>query len=154
MKVNENFLKDYLNSNSPTGFEYELGGQKLWMDYVSQFVDKVEIDNYGTAYGIMGNMESDFKVVIEAHADEISWFVKHIDSKGYIKVIRNGGSDSQIAPSMRVTLWGDNGPVEGIFGHPAIHISYRKKEVDLDSIFIDVGASNKQEVLDMLLLIR
>jgi putative aminopeptidase FrvX len=149
MKVNEKFLEDYLNSNSPTGFEYELGGQKLWMDYVSQFVDKVEIDNYGTAYGIMGNMESDFKVVIEAHADEISWFVKHIDSKGYIKVIKNGGSDAQIAPSMRVTLWGDKGPIEGIFGHPAIHISYRKKEVDLDSIFIDVGASSKQEVLDM-----
>ena len=149
MKVNEEFLKDYLNSNSPTGFEYELGGQKLWMEYISKFVNKVEIDNYGTAYGIMGNMDSDFKVVIEAHADEISWFVKHIDSKGYIKVIKNGGSDAQIAPSMRVTLWGENGPVEGIFGHPAIHISYRKKEVDLDSIFIDVGASSKQEVLDM-----
>ena len=44
MKVNENFLKDYLNSNSPTGFEYELGGQKLWMEYISKFVDKVEID--------------------------------------------------------------------------------------------------------------
>lgn len=149
MKVNEKFLEDYLNSNSPTGFEYELGGQKLWMEYISKFVNKVEIDNYGTAYGIMGNMDSDFKVVIEAHADEISWFVKHIDSKGYIKVIKNGGSDAQIAPSMRVTLWGENGPVEGIFGHPAIHISYRKKEVDLDSIFIDVGASSKQEVLDM-----
>ena len=149
MKVNEEFLKNYLNSNSPTGFEYELGGQKLWMEYISQYVDKVEIDNYGTAYGITGNLDSDFKVVIESHCDEISWFVKHIDSKGYIKVIRNGGSDSQIAPSMRVTLWGDNGPVEGIFGHPAIHISYRKKEVDLDSIFIDVGASSKQDVLDM-----
>ena len=149
MKINEKFLEDYLNSNSPTGFEYELGGQKVWMDYIEKYVDKVEIDNYGTAYGIMGNMDSDFKVVIEAHADEISWFVNHIDSKGYIKVIRNGGSDAQIAPSMRVTLWGENGPVQGIFGHPAIHISYRKKDVDLDSIFIDVGASNKQEVIDM-----
>ena len=149
MKINEKFLEDYLNSNSPTGFEYELGGQKVWMDYIEKYVDKVEIDNYGTAYGIMGNMDSDFKVVIEAHADEISWFVNHIDSKGYIKVIRNGGSDAQIAPSMRVTLWGENGPVQGIFGHPAIHISYRKKDVDLDSIFIDVGASSKQEVIDM-----
>ena len=131
MKLDEKFLESYLNSNAPTGFEYELGGQKVWMDYISKYVDKVELDNYGTAYGIMGNMDSDFKVVIEAHADEISWFVNHIDSKGYIKVIRNGGSDTTIAPSMRVTLWGDNGPVDGIFGHPAIHISYRKKEADL-----------------------
>jgi len=149
MKVDEKFLEKYLNSNAPTGFEYQLGGQKVWMDYISKYVDKVELDNYGTAYGIMGNMNSDFKVVIEAHADEISWFVNHIDSKGYIKVIRNGGSDATIAPSMRVTLWGDKGPVDGIFGHPAIHISYRKKESDLDSIFIDVGASNKEAVIEM-----
>lgn len=146
MKINEEFLENYLNSNSPTGFEYQLGGQKVWMDYVSKYVDKVEIDNYGTAYAITGNLKSDFKVVIEAHADEISWFVNYIDSKGYIKVIKNGGSDTTIAPSMRVTLWGDNGPVDGIFGHPAIHISYRKKEADLDSIFIDVGASSKEDV--------
>jgi putative aminopeptidase FrvX len=146
MKVNEKFLEKYLNSNSPTGFEYELGGQKVWMDYISKFVDKVEIDNYGTAYGIMGNMDSDFKVVIEAHADEISWFVNYIDSKGYIRVIRNGGSDTTIAPSMRVTLWGENGPIDGIFGHPAIHIHDRKTSADLDSIFIDVGASSKEDV--------
>ena len=149
MKVNEKFLENYLNSNSPTGFEYELGGQRVWMDYIQEFVEKVEIDNYGTAYGITGNMDSDFKVVIEAHADEISWLVNYIDSKGYIKVIKNGGSDAQIAPSMRVTLWGENGPVDGIFGHPAIHLRYRKKEVDLDSIFIDVGASSKEEVEKM-----
>jgi putative aminopeptidase FrvX len=149
MKLDEKFLEKYLNSSSPTGFEYELGGQKIWMDYISKYADKVELDNYGTAYGIMGNMDSDFKVVIEAHADEIAWFVNYIDSKGYIKVIRNGGSDTTIAPSMRATLWGDKGPVDGIFGHPAIHISYRKKEADLDSIFIDVGASSKEEVIEM-----
>lgn len=149
MKLDEKFLEKYLNSSSPTGFEYELGGQKIWMDYISKYVDKVELDNYGTAYGVMGNMDSDFKVVIESHADEIAWFVNYIDSNGYIKVIRNGGSDATIAPSMRATLWGDKGPVDGIFGHPAIHISYRKKEADLDSIFIDVGASSKEEVIEM-----
>jgi putative aminopeptidase FrvX len=149
MKINEEFLKEYLNSNGPVGFEYELGTQRIWMEHISQFVDKVEIDNYGTAYGIMGNMESDFKVVLESHCDEISWFVNYIDSKGYIKVIKNGGSDATIAPSMRVTLWGEYGPVDGIFGHPAIHINYRKKESDLDSIFIDVGASSKEDVENM-----
>jgi putative aminopeptidase FrvX len=149
MKIDEKFLESYLNSNAPTGFEYELGGQKAWMDYISNYVDRVELDNYGTAYAVTGNLDSDYKVVIEAHADEISWLVNHIDSKGYIRVIRNGGSDATIAPSMRVSLWGEKGPVDGIFGHPAIHISYRKKEADLDSIFIDVGASCKDEVIEM-----
>jgi putative aminopeptidase FrvX len=149
MKLNKKFLKEYLNSTSPTGFEYELGGQQVWMKNIEKYVDKVEIDNYGTAYGIMGNLESDFKVIIESHCDEISWFVNYIDSKGYIRVIRNGGSDVQIAPSMRVNLWGEKGAITGVFGHPAIHISDRKKEVDLDSIFIDVGASSKEDVAKM-----
>ena len=149
MKLNKKFLKEYLNSTSPTGFEYELGGQKVWMDNIAKYVDSVEIDNYGTAYGITGNLDSDFKVVIEAHSDEISWFVNYIDSKGYIRVIRNGGSDVQIAPSMRVNLWGDKGPVSGVFGHPAIHITDRKKEVDLNTIFIDIGASSKEDVTKM-----
>ena len=149
MKLDEKFLEKYLNSNGPVGFEYQLGTQKDWIEYISKHVEKVELDNYGTAYGIMGNMDSDYKVVLEAHCDEISWFVNHIDSKGYIRVIRNGGSDTTIAPSMRVTLWGDKGPVDGVFGHPAIHISYRKKEADLDSIFIDVGAASKEEVIEM-----
>jgi len=149
MKVNENFLVDYLNSNGPVGFEYSLGTQKIWMEYISQFVDKVEIDNYGTAYGVMGNMKSDYKVILESHCDEISWFVNYIDSKGYIKVIKNGGSDTSIAPSMRVTLWGEKGPVDGIFGHPAIHIKDRKTDATLDSIFIDIGCSSKEEVEKM-----
>ncbi len=149
MKLNKKFLKEYLNSTSPTGFEYELGGQQVWMKNIEKYVDRVEIDNYGTAYGIMGNLESDFKVVIESHCDEISWFVNYIDSKGYIRVIRNGGSDVQIAPSMRVNLWGEKGVVSGVFGHPAIHISDRKKEVDLNTIFIDIGASSKEDVAKM-----
>lgn len=149
MKINKKFLKDYLNSTSPTGFEYELGGQKVWMDRVAKFTDSVELDNYGTAYAVTGNLNSDFKVVIEAHCDEISWFVNYIDKKGYIKVIRNGGSDAMIAPSMRVNLWGEKGVVSGVFGHPAIHITDRKKEADISSIFIDVGADSKEDVESM-----
>lgn len=151
-KLNEKFLKKYLNSTSPTGFEYELGGQKVWMSHMEQFVENgkgVELDNYGSAVAVMGNQDSDFKVVIEAHADEISWLVNYIDAKGYIKVIRNGGSDTLIAPSMRVNLWGEKGKVKGIFGHPAIHIRDRNEKADLNSIFIDVGASNKKEVEEM-----
>lgn len=149
MKINKKFLKDYLNSTSPTGFEYELGGQKVWMDRVAKFTDSVELDNYGTAYAVTGNLNSDFKVVIEAHCDEISWFVNYIDKKGYIKVIKNGGSDAMIAPSMRVNLWGEKGVVSGVFGHPAIHITDRKKEADINSIFIDVGADSKEDVESM-----
>ena len=148
-KKSEAFLQKYLNNASPTGFESE--GQKMWLQYIEPYIDEWKLDNYGTAYGIV-NPGQDFKVVIEGHADEISWFVHHISEEGFINVIRNGGSDHMIAPSKRVNIHTKKGIVKGVFGWPAIH-TRRGKETDpklnVDNIFIDVGAENKKEVLDM-----
>ena len=94
----KNFLHEYLDNVSPTGFEYS--GQKIWLDYLKPYIDESFVDTYGTAVGVI-NPGKPYKVVIEAHADEISWFVNYISDDGYIYVIRNGGSDFQIAPSMR-----------------------------------------------------
>lgn len=139
------FLEKYLNNASPTGYESE--GQKIWMDYLKPYVDEFMTDSYGTAVGII-NPEAKYKVVIEAHADEISWFVNYISDEGMIYVIRNGGSDHQIATSKRVNIHTDNGIVQGVFGWPAIHTRKKDKETapQLDNIFIDAGCSSKEEV--------
>lgn len=147
-KKAENFLFKYLNNASPTGFEAE--GQKIWLDYIQPYIDKYEVDFYGTTYGII-NPDAKFKVVIEAHADEISWFVSYIGEDGLINVIRNGGSDHMIAPSKRVNLHTKNGIVKGIFGWPAIHLRDASKDTapSVKNITIDVGAANKKEVEEM-----
>jgi len=139
------FLESYLNNASPTGYESE--GQKLWMKYLKPYVDEFITDSYGTAVGVI-NPEAEFKVVIEGHADEISWYVNYITEDGLIYVIRNGGSDHQIAPSKRVNIHTKNGVVKGIFGWPAIHTRNRAKEEPpkLENIFIDVGCKSKEEV--------
>ncbi|QOW09404.1 M42 family metallopeptidase [Kaistella flava (ex Peng et al. 2021)] len=143
------FLEKYLNTASPTGYEHN--GQKVWMDYLKPYVDTIEVDHYGTCYGII-NPEAEFKVVIEAHADEISWYVNYITDDGLIYVIRNGGSDQMIAPSKVVHLHGEKGVVKGVFGWPAIHtrgINSDEPVPKLDNIFIDCGASTKKEVEDL-----
>ncbi|MDC0579160.1 M42 family metallopeptidase [Bacteroidia bacterium] len=147
-KESKTFLKDYLNANSPTGFE--TAGQKVWLEYLKPYIDEYEVDVYGSVVGVI-NPGKEYKVVLEAHADEIAWFVNYIDDKGYIYVIRNGGSDHQIAPSMRVKLHTENGKVDGVFGWPAIHVRNREREEkpSLKNLTIDVGASNKKEVLAM-----
>lgn len=139
------FFEKYINNPSPTGFEWE--GQRLWLDYLKPYVDKTYIDNYGTAVGII-NPDAKYKVVIEAHADEISWFVNYITKDGLIYVIRNGGSDHQIAPSKRVNIHTDKGVVKAVFGWPAIHTrSGEKEEVpSLKNIFLDCGCTSKEEV--------
>lgn len=145
----EAFLKAYLNNASPTGFEAP--GQQLWLDYIKPYIDEWQLDNYGTVYGVI-NPGQDYKVVIEGHADEISWFVHHISDDGFINVIRNGGSDHMIAPSKRVNIHTQKGIVRGVFGWPAIHTRHgedAKLAPKIENIFIDVGAENKEEVLEM-----
>ncbi len=142
------FLEEYLNNAAPTG--YEFNGQKIWMKYLKPYVDEFITDNYGTAVGVI-NPEKKFKVVIEGHSDEISWYVNYITDNGLIYVIRNGGSDHQIAPSKWVNIHTKKGVVKGVFGWPAIHVRDHAKEAPpkIDNIFIDIGAKDKKEVEKM-----
>ncbi len=145
----EAFLRRYLNNASPTGFESP--GQQLWLEYIKPFIDDYHLDTYGTLYGVI-NPGKGYKVVIEGHADEISWFVHYITEDGFIHVIRNGGSDHLIAPSKRVNIHTKKGIVRGVFGWPAIHTRHgeqAKLTPKIENIFIDVGAKDKEEVLGM-----
>ncbi len=147
--ASEKFLYAYLNNASPTGFEAE--GQKLWLEYLRPYIDEWHLDNYGTAYAII-NPGQPYRVVIEGHADEISWFVNHIDDNGFINVVRNGGSDQMIAPSKRVNIHTKKGYVKGVFGWPAIHVRHGKDadlKPEIANIFIDIGAKNREEALEM-----
>lgn len=147
-KKSKAFLFKYLNNCSPTGFE--TSGQQIWLDYMKAYSNDYISDAYGSVAAII-NPGKKYKVVIEAHADEISWFVKYITDDGYLYVTRNGGSDHLIAPSMRVNILTSKGSVKGIFGWPAIHVRIGEKEVTptTDNIFIDIGCSNKKEVEEM-----
>jgi putative aminopeptidase FrvX len=142
------FLEKYLNNASPTGYEWE--GQKIWMEYLKPYVDEFITDTYGTAVAVI-NPKAKYKVVIEGHSDEISWYVNYITDNGLLYVIRNGGSDHQIAPSKWVNIHTKKGIVKGVFGWPAIHTRDRAKEESpkVENIFIDIGAKDKAEVEKM-----
>lgn len=143
-----NFLYQYLNNPSPTGFES--AGQKIWLNYIKPYVDTHFVDTYGTVVGVI-NPSAPYKVVIEAHADEISWFVNYISKDGFIYLKRNGGSDHQIAPSMRVNIHTDKGIVKGVFGWPAIHVREPGKEEtpSVKNIFLDLGCKSDKEVSEL-----
>ena len=89
--------------------------------------------------------------MIEAHADEISWFVNYINPEGLMYLKRNGGVDHQVAPGQRVIIHGTKGPVKAVFGWPAIHTRMGNpdaKEVHpkVDNLFLDCGARNRKDV--------
>jgi len=145
------FLKNYLNNASPVGFESS--GQKIWLEYLTPYIKEQFVDPYGTAVGII-HPGKPFKVVIEAHADEISWFVNYINDNGLIYLKRNGGVDHQIAPSLRVIIHARKGPVKAVFGWPAIHTrssnnDQKEPQPKVENLFLDCGARNKKEVEDL-----
>lgn len=144
------FFRNYINNASPTGFESS--GQKLWLEYIKPYIDTNFVDPYGTAVGVI-NPDEKFKVVIEAHADEISWFVNYITNDGLIYLKRNGGVDHQIAPGKRVLIHGKKGVVKAVFGWPAIHTRMgageKETQPKVDNLFLDTGARSKKEVEEL-----
>lgn len=149
-KESMDFLKTYMNNASPVGSES--AGQKIWLNYIKNYVDTTFTDPYGTAVGVI-NPDQTFKVIIEAHADEISWFVNYITPEGFIYLKRNGGVDHQIAPSQRVIVHGKKGLVKAVFGWPAIHTRHggpeKEQQPKVENLFLDCGARNKKEVEDL-----
>jgi len=147
------FLHKYINAYSPVAQEWE--GQKVWADYLKPFVDTMDSDSYGTVYGIIKHpkladpKKVPYRVVIEAHCDEISWIITNIDADGLMYVARNGGSDSMIAPSKKVLIHTrKNGKVPAVFGFPAIHTRDTGKDVALkpENLFVDAGVENKEDI--------
>jgi len=169
--MSKEFLKSYINAYSPVAQEWE--GQKIWTDYVKQHVDYVESDNYGTVFGVIKSAVQDelerehnnrqvgtnipkeykrYKVVIEAHCDEISWIITHIDTDGVVYVTKNGGSDAAIAPSKKVLIHTRDGKkIPGVFGFPAIHVrkTAEEKAPKPENLWIDLGFDTKKEVLEL-----
>lgn len=154
MKKNKKFLFEYLNAYAPVGQETE--GQKIWKNYIGDYVDEVREDSYGTAYGIVNKVGGDNKitkvpkVVIEAHCDEIAWIITYIQDDGMIRVKRHGGSDHMIAGSKTVWIHTHDGDkVRGVFGWAAIHTrdSSSDKPLKQHELWVDTGLKNKKEVL-------
>jgi len=148
---NKEFLYKYLNAYAPVGQETK--GQKIWVDYVTEYSDGVTLDPYGTAVALLkGDSEINYvkpKVIIEAHCDEIAWIVTQIEDSGLLRVTRHGGSDNMIAPAKTVVIHTHDGEeIRGLFGWPAIHTRSKNVESGYEQheLWIDTGLADKKAV--------
>lgn len=144
------FLFDLLRTPSPTG--YEAPGQRLWAARAADRADRVESDAYGNAWAVRDGKKSAPTVLLEAHADEIGFAVKYVSDDGFLRVDRIGGSDHAIARARRLVFMGSKGPVPGVLGNTAIHLRDRssdEKVPKVEELFVDVGASSREEVAEL-----
>ncbi|MFP9062558.1 M42 family peptidase [Natrialbaceae archaeon A-chndr2] len=137
------FLVELLETPSPSG--YETRGQRVWVDYVSQFADDVRTDAYGNAIAVHEGDPDGPEVVLTGHADEIGFIVKSIDDDGFIRPGRIGGSDPTVSQGQHVTIHAADGPVEGVIGQTAIHLREDGEEPDMEDLWIDIGAESEED---------
>jgi putative aminopeptidase FrvX len=144
------FLFHLLNTPSPTGFE--MRGQQVWADWMKIYTRDVTCDSYGSTWATLHG-KSERIIMLEAHADEIGYMIKHIDSKGFIRIDRVGGSDAATARGRRLAILGDKGSVSGIIGNTAIHLrrdeAGSEKAPAVHDLWVDVGASSAADVSEM-----
>ncbi len=144
------FLENLLVTPSPAGFEK--AGQQVWLDYVSSAADLVETDAYGSAAARLDVDPSAITVMLEAHCDEIGMIIQYVDESGFVYINRVGGSDPGIARARKVFIHSRDGIVSGVIGNTAIHLQDREnnKLPKWSDLFIDIGASNREEALGMI----
>ena len=146
-KEDREFLFHLLETPSPTGFE--MRGQQVWADWIKNHAPEVTCDAYGSTWATLPGKAKRI-VMLEAHADEIGYMIKHIDERGFLRLDRVGGSDAATARGRRLTILGDKGPVSGIIGNTAIHLrrdeAGHEKAPHVHDLWVDVGASTVAEV--------
>ncbi len=149
-KEDRDFLYELLAAPSPTGFE--MPGQRVWADWIGHHAATVECDAYGSTWATLPGKSAKI-VMLEAHADEIGYMIKHIDERGFLRLDRVGGSDAATARGRRLTIFGDKGPVPAIIGNTAIHLrrdeAGAEKAPAVHDLWVDVGASNPAEVAEL-----
>src|SRR5580698_10047277 len=139
------FLSKLVNTPSPTG--HESRGQRVWLDYVSKFADETFSDAYGNCVAVL-NQGGSPRLMLAAHADEIAMSVNYIDSDGFIYVRKMGGVDAAITKAQRVVIHTSNGPVKGVVGNVAPHLSKSDESPrppKIHDLFIDIGASSAKK---------
>ena len=149
-KKTEEFLEKLLVTPSPTGFEK--AGQQVWLDYLEPVADATETDAYGSAAARLNVDPSAITVMLEAHCDEIGMIVQYVDESGFVYINRVGGSDPGIARARKVFIHSRDGVVGGVIGHTAIHLQDKEnnKLPKWHDLFVDIGASNREEALGMI----
>jgi endoglucanase len=139
------FLERLVNTPSPSG--HEARGQRVWLDYVTPFADETFSDAYGNTVAVL-NKGGSPRLMLAAHADEISMSVNYINEQGFIYVRKVGGIDPAITKAQRVVIHADSGPVKGVVGNVAPHLMKSEKDPKppkMEDLFIDIGAGSRRE---------
>ncbi|MHA2162656.1 MAG: M42 family metallopeptidase [Candidatus Thorarchaeota archaeon] len=149
-KLDIKFLEEICNSFGPSGHEKEV--QKIVRDYGQKHADEVLYDRMGSVIFRKGNAGP--KIMLAGHVDEIGFVITKIEKKGFLRFHQLGGWWDQTLLTQEVVINPSRGDkkIMGIIGAPPPHVlkaEDRSKVVTKDRMFIDIGATSKEEVEEL-----
>ena len=149
MSADGSFLHDLLDAPGPSGFETRPA--RVWREEAETFAERVWVDVSGNSVAAV-NVKGQPRVMLAGHIDEIGLQVTHVDDEGFLYVDEIGGWDAQVLVGQRVRILGKDGDVTGVIGKKAIHLiqrDERSKASKTKDLWVDVGATSKEEVLEL-----
>lgn len=146
----ENILKELSSIHGPCGFEEDVA--KYIANRLKGKVDSIQVDGVGNLIVRKKGTEPGPTIVVAAHMDEVGFIVKKVEENGLIRFEKLGGHDDRILLSQRVQINTYKGLRSGVIGTISAHMMKYddpKKVRAHQKLYIDVGASTKQEVVDL-----
>lgn len=116
--------------------------------YMSNYVDYVKVDNIGNVIGVIKGVDQGApKIMVSSHMDEVGLIIRRIEEGGFLRFERLGGVEPKALLAREVQVLTRDGLVDGVVGIRAHHLAaYQKELEDIKDMYIDVGASSKDEV--------
>lgn len=142
-------LKDLTDAKGIPGNEKE--PRDVMKKYIEAYADEITTDRLGSLIAKKVGDENGPKIMVAGHLDEVGFMVTQIDDKGFLRFETVGGWWSQVMLAQRVTIVTRKGDVTGIIGSKPPHIlpvEARKKPVEIKDMFIDIGASSREEAME------
>ncbi|MFL5800628.1 MAG: M42 family metallopeptidase [Roseiflexaceae bacterium] len=138
-------LKELTDAPGVSGFEEPV--RRIMRRYLEP-IGEILTDNLGSIAGRKVGKEGGPKIMLAGHMDEIGFMVTRITDDGYLKFQTLGGWWEQVMLAQRVEVYTRQGSLIGVIGSKPPHIlspEERKKVYEKKDMFIDVGASSREE---------
>jgi endoglucanase len=141
-------IKELTQLPGPSGYEHRVRDKIV--ELVKPYADRLWIDAWGNVIAVKKGKTSDRRLMLAAHMDEIGLFVSHIEDDGFLRAIPIGGVLERTLLYQRVIVVTRTGRmIRGVIGLKPPHVikpEEAQKVPELRELFIDVGASSKEEV--------
>jgi endoglucanase len=111
-------------------------------------VGEIETDRTGSIVCRKRGTADRPRVMLDCHLDEVGFIIQHVTKQGFLRFLPLGGWWNHILPAQRVRVQAGDGKLVGVIGSTPPHFlpeERRKKVLETKDLFIDIGASSREE---------